>query len=775
MSGLFLPWVTRNARSRSVARALSMFSVKRFDGSAAASGSNDGAGDGAPARNVDRIAAINRQMPAPAPKRVQPVAGKVKSSTSKKQQATSKTKAKERYLKAKKERRKARQKAMPAANKRKKVDASQEDEVQELAQAAVEEGNKGQGKGEEVTSSSSTSSSSSSSSPSSSSSSSSSSSGSSSDSDSDSDSDAEGSSAEEVESQRPVESENKMDVDEPEGLSRLPAPRQTEWGSKADLALQGLPQGLTRPTLVDPELRSSVKANTEEGKGDLDLVSAPMRSRLEKLGVSEWFAVQTSVIPMLLSHPTAYSLYPSPPPSDLCVSAPTGSGKTLAYAVPIVEVLRRRICIRLRALIVLPTRDLVNQVRETMQGVCKGSGLSIASVTGQQSFAQEQALLVNLAEGQQRRKNIAGLVSSSATISEEPSAHTEGENTSKVDILIATPGRLIDHLDATPGFTLQHLRFLVIDEADRLLGQSFQEWLPRILDALDPRKTMQASKDDASAPAWLRRSISKTTGVRLGTFGEEEDRDPSSSPVQKLLFSATLTRDPAKILALDLRDARFVSVQQGASSGSFVSREESFALPSTLHEHYLVVPSSDKPLHLFALLRPAPGADREALRSVLCFTKSVESASRLVKLVELFEEERAAIRRRNLEEKEAALNVQVYSSELGPGQRMRMLDEFRNGQVDVLVCSDVISRGIDLPHVRHVVSYDVAVDMAKHVHRIGRTARAGKRGDAWTLVEEHEAWYFKRMQRRGSASADERLDKVKMDKAQLETAVYRVL
>lgn len=59
--------------------------------------------------------------------------------------------------------------------------------------------------------------------------------------------------------------------------------------------------------------------------------------------------------------------------------------------------------------------------------------------------------------------------------------------------------------------------------------------------------------------------------------------------------------------------------------------------------------------------------------------------------------------------------------------------------------------------------------MAKHVHRIGRTARAGKRGDAWTLVEEHEAWYFKRMQRRASASADERLDKVKMDKAQLES------
>ena len=71
-----------------------------------------------------------------------------------------------------------------------------------------------------------------------------------------------------------------------------------------------------------------------------------------------------------------------------------------------------------------------------------------------------------------------------------------------------------------------------------------------------------------------------------------------------------------------------------------------------------------------------------------------------------------------------------------------MLRQFKQGQIDLLVCSDLISRGIDLPDVRHVVSYDAPVDMAKYVHRVGRTARAGRTGDAWVLVEEHEVCFW---------------------------------
>jgi len=78
-------------------------------------------------------------------------------------------------------------------------------------------------------------------------------------------------------------------------------------------------------------------------------------------------------------------------------------------------------------------------------------------------------------------------------------------------------------------------------------------------------------------------------------------------------------------------------------------------------------------------------------------------------------------------------------------ERKSILDQFKAQQIHILICSDLISRGIDITHVSHVVNYDVPVDMRKYVHRVGRTARAGKAGDAWTLVEEQEARYFKQM------------------------------
>ncbi len=112
--------------------------------------------------------------------------------------------------------------------------------------------------------------------------------------------------------------------------------------------------------------------------------------------------------------------------------------------------------------------------------------------------------------------------------------------------LIATPGRLIDHLDSTPGFTLAHLRFLVIDEADRLLNQSFQEWLGRVLAATEGMQGAEAvatQRTTAQAPYELLSYSASGLGAAAWSTLQEE----AVPSVQKLLFSATLTRDPAKI------------------------------------------------------------------------------------------------------------------------------------------------------------------------------------------------------------------------------------
>ena len=502
-------------------------------------------------------------------------------------------------------------------------------------------------------------------------------------------------------------------------LYQLPAPRRTADADAQALTAQGIPKELAHPTVVDAALSQSIHDEGNSGTQRTEEcggvpVSRTVKRQLERLGIQEWFAVQAAVIPRLLGDRSSHSLsLPYAPPRDLCVSAPTGSGKTLAYTVPIVETLQVRVTVQLRALILVPTRDLALQVMEMFEAIGKGSGLRTALITGNHSFRHEQAQLVQTVEGMPKEN---------ATYS------------SKVDVLIATPGRLVDHIRGTPGFTLQHLRFLVIDEADRLLSQSFQQWVPTLLAALEP--SAQSAKDTLGeqAPPWL-----YAEAARSGRLWTQDDMDKPAPSVQKLLFSATLTRDPAKMNALRLRAPLYLTVQDRAAEDMGAALGDRFALPASLREHMVIAAAGTKLLKLLHLLHhPVSESEghTEPVRHALCFTKSVESAKRLVRLLTFFEEGWAAAHG------ERPIHLQHYSSELGPSQRIQMLRQFKQGQIDLLVCSDLISRGIDLPDVRHVVSYDAPVDMAKYVHRVGRTARAGRTGDAWVLVEEHEVCFW---------------------------------
>ena len=174
-------------------------------------------------------------------------------------------------------------------------------------------------------------------------------------------------------------------------------------------------------------------------------------------------AVQAAILPHLLALP----LVPNPfrPLDDYLISAPTGSGKTLAYSIPVVKALEGRKIVRLRALIVLPTRDLVVQVRETLESFAKGTGLVVRETALVGTRADDRSALQrgNIALRRSRTNS-----SPSGTNCERTSARSWVSLTgrllggsSKVDILIATPGRLIDHLSKTQNFSLQHLRFLV--------------------------------------------------------------------------------------------------------------------------------------------------------------------------------------------------------------------------------------------------------------------------------------------------------------------------
>ncbi|KAF5326822.1 hypothetical protein D9619_004453 [Psilocybe cf. subviscida] len=508
-------------------------------------------------------------------------------------------------------------------------------------------------------------------------------------------------------------------------LPSFPLPALPDAPSKSLLTMQGLTKELIEAELVLPSTVLLIPAGKDDGGTRL---SEKLRNRLRDIGITELFAVQTALLPFLL--PPTKALYsPFNPPQDVCVSAPTGSGKTLAYVLPIIETLTPRIVTRLRALIVLPTRDLVAQVRETIEVLSKGTKLKVGTATGQHSFAQEQSQLV-----------------------QDPNTGLQG-GSSKVDILICTPGRLIDHIVGTPNLSLQHLRFLVIDEADRLLAQSFQGWLAQVLAATHPGSAKAIVSDsvtssnslmDFMTPDGLAPTFSDGFPSNISSFFLE----PKESSCQKLLFSATLTSDPGKITSLNLRKPKYFIVQgrtdKDSDSDLLDVVMEKFTMPETLKEHMIVTESSQKPLMFFHLVHA------HEVTNALVFTKSAESTTRLVRLFDFFEDEQG---RAN---KTVPLVARAYSSDLPANERKSILEQFKSQKIHILVCSDLISRGIDISHVSHVVSYDVPVDMRKYVHRVGRTARAGREGDAWTLVEEQEARYFKQMLKQAS-----HLDRVK--------------
>ncbi|KAI8371479.1 P-loop containing nucleoside triphosphate hydrolase protein [Radiomyces spectabilis] len=469
--------------------------------------------------------------------------------------------------------------------------------------------------------------------------------------------------------------------------------------SKEDIQLlrsMGIPEWLLEPTMISP---------SDTCELDQAGLSARLVERCRELGLTSLFAVQMAVIPVFLRRQALYDMRRAP--GDLCISAPTGSGKTLAYVLPIIDILSKRVVTRLRALVVLPTRDLVTQVKETFEAFVKGTDLKVGTATGQQTLAHEQQVLVG------------------KTTERYPGGY------SRVDILVTTPGRLIDHMQKTPNFSLQHLRFLVIDEADRLLNQSYEDWLNHILSATRPHDhdanlpSLSLKKDrygvtdiDAVAPAYLRSNYALPhTDLDL----------PCVPSVQKLLFSATLTKNPAKIASLHLTAPEYISVQRSSDNDA----APTYTTPAGLKEYMIVCPTQQKPLMLIYLLH------EKKVQSALCFTKSVDSTRRLHMLITAYEERHQGPK----------LKVAEFSSDLKAGERKSILKQFRNGEIQLLICSDLIGRGIDIDSVEAVVSYDVPIFMDKYIHRVGRTARAGREGEAYTLVETQEARHFKQMLR----------------------------
>ena len=343
---------------------------------------------------------------------------------------------------------------------------------------------------------------------------------------------------------------------------------------------------------------------------------------LDAIGFKSPTEIQEQAIPHILEG------------KDIIGCAQTGTGKTAAFLLPVIENVLRKGHDGLAALVVVPTRELAVQIDQQVEGLGYFTGVSSLAIYGGKdgvSFGQEKEAL------------------------------TEG-----ADIVIATPGRLIAHLNL--GYVrFDKLRFLVLDEADRMLDMGFAEDIEKIVGHLPKKRNT-------------------------------------------LLFSATMPPNIRKLAKKILNDPAEVNIALSKPAAGVVQA----AFP--------VYEAQKVPL-ISHLLKA------KNLSSVIIFCATRKAVTVL---------------ERGL--RQESLKVGAISSDLDQSQREKVMIGFKNGEINVLVATNIVARGIDIVGVELVINYDVPRDAEEYVHRIGRTARADASGIAFTLINEDEQMDFFRIE-----------------------------
>lgn len=344
---------------------------------------------------------------------------------------------------------------------------------------------------------------------------------------------------------------------------------------------------------------------------DLGLDAAVLKA-LKDVGYETPSAIQAATIPVLLQG------------RDVVGLAQTGTGKTAAFALPVLSQMETGHK-NPQALVLAPTRELALQVCEAFEKYAAHiKGVSVLPVYGGQGYGQQLSAL--------RRG---------------------------VDIVVGTPGRIMDHLDKGT-LDLSELKYLVLDEADEMLKMGFAEDVETIL---------------ADTP----------------------------STKQVALFSATMPAQIRRISAQYLNDPEEITVKTKTTTSANIT------------QRYLVVSYQQKIDALTRIL------EVENFEGMIVFTRTKN------------ETETVAEKLRARGYTAAAINGDVAQV-----QRERTVNQLKSGKLDILVATDVAARGLDVERISHVVNYDLPIDTESYVHRIGRTGRAGRTGDAISFVTPRE-------------------------------------
>ncbi|XP_066293904.1 ATP-dependent DNA helicase DDX31-like isoform X2 [Branchiostoma lanceolatum] len=399
--------------------------------------------------------------------------------------------------------------------------------------------------------------------------------------------------------------------------------------------------------------------------GDLNLHPFMIKNLEENLMVTKTTSVQKDAIPVLLQG------------KDALVKSQTGSGKTLAYSIPVVQHLQAKKQKTQRsdgpyAIVLVPTRELAIQTHDVIQKLVKPFCWIVPGcIIGGERRKAEKARL---------RKGI--------------------------NIIVATPGRLVDHIQNTQSLQLGRVEWLILDEADRLLDMGFEKDIRAIFSGLNDRR--------------------------------------GSTVRQNVLLSATLSEGVERLAGMSLNNPVKITVSKDVPSEKKQtsleedkSAEETFVTPAELKQSFILVPSKLRLVTLAAfILWKCKFGTHEKMLVFLSTQDSVDFHHHLLKNILNDEDDDAEFGGHDI-------TFSRLHGNMTQQDRTEVFQQFREAKSGVLLCTDVAARGLHLPKVSWIVQYNTPGSATDYIHRAGRTARIGRQGHALLFLMPSEVEFVK--------------------------------